>query len=203
MSDYKNKMCCVSIVARWFFSVLHFACAIQEPVESSVICLQGSCQKPCSLFESNKTSSHRSRAEPLDCLKAAESKLSKYQFYTLLHSRKVLSLEIQRVLRRISHQLWYSLVYIIWRPKIFFFIVFVTTIMFRIENITLLFKDFFKLSQFALIVFGESKYHTGVRRSLETLELTQNILPPHSSNLKQMLMCVCSTVPKTSELLPT
>ncbi len=120
MWDYKNKMGCVSIVARWRFSVLHFACVIQEPVESSVICLQGSCQKPCSLFESNNTSSHRSRAEPLDCLKAAESKLSKYQFYTLLHSRRVLSREIPRVLpvESTGHRLWDALIYIIWRFKV-------------------------------------------------------------------------------------
>ncbi len=123
MSDYKNKMGCVSIVGRWLSSVLYFACVIQEPVESSVICLQGFCQKPCSLFESNKTSSHRSRAEPPDCLKAAESKLSKYQFYTLLHSHKVLSREIPCVLPvgPTGHRLWYALIYIMWRPKIHFY----------------------------------------------------------------------------------
>lgn len=140
-------------------------------------------------------SSYRSRAKPLDCLKAAESKLSKYQFYTLLHSRKVLSREIPCVLPvgPTGHRLWYVLIIIIWRAKDIF-IAFVTAIMFRIENITLLFKDIIKLSQSALTVFGESQSPTGIWQSLETLEmdwLTISCqlfwlhLPPHSSNLKK------------------
>lgn len=194
-----------------FSCVLNFACAIQKPVESSVIYLQGYCQKPCSLCECNKTSSLRSRAEPLDCLRAAQSKLSKYQFYTLLHSRELLPQEIQCLIsvRSTGQQLWYTFIYIIWRHKRHFYCicnsyhvqdwerhikrVFVQWLLWVVTL-----SSFWRISSHRTLT---NSWNSGLTHNIPPSILTS--LPPYSSKVKKVLICICRSVSKPSELLPT
>lgn len=97
----------------------------------SFIGLQGFCQKRCRLFDSDKTSSLRSRAEPLDCLEAAASKCQNIHFThccaaeNFIPERYYVSFPV----RLTGHGLLYNLIYII--PRRFYCI---CDIMFRIRE---------------------------------------------------------------------